>query len=61
MSDVPVRHAAVDERAAVASVLDSAMLETGDLQVALEDGRVFVAVADSRVLGTLVHTTLPAR
>ena len=57
MSDVSVRPAAIDEQAAVASVLDSAMLETDGFEAALADGRVLVAVADGRVLGAILYTT----
>ena len=57
MSDVSVRTGTVDEHAAVASVLDGAMLATEGLAAALDDERVLVAVADERVLGALVFTT----
>lgn len=60
MSDVSIRPAVVEDHATIAGVLDSAMLATDDLAVAIEKGRVLVAVAGGRVLGALVYSTADA-
>lgn len=61
--DVSIRPAAPDERAAVETVLDAAMLAYGDLEDPLSSGDVLVAVSDGgatddggTILGALVAT-----
>lgn len=49
-----VRPADPGEVPAVATVLDAALLETGDLPARVADGDVLVAVEEGRVLGSLV-------
>jgi GNAT superfamily N-acetyltransferase len=49
-----VRPATNGELPAVATVLDAAMLSTGDLRRRVEAGDVLVAVDDGRVVGALV-------
>jgi len=53
--EISVRPARADERVAVLSVLDAAMLETdaSALAARIEAGSVLVAVADGRVLGAV--------
>lgn len=48
-----VREARLDEHTAVMSVLDAAMLETGDVRERIPEG-VLVAVEGDRLLGVLV-------
>lgn len=48
-----VREAHLDEETAVMSVLDAAMLETGDVRERIPGG-VLVAVEEDRLLGVLV-------
>ena len=55
-----VRPAVADDRHAVATVLDAAMLATGDLRARVDAGDVLVAVAGDRVLGALVLEPPPA-
>lgn len=49
-----VRPATAEDLPAVATVLDAAMLDTGDLRERVDAGDVLVAVEGGRVLGTLV-------